>query len=405
MEHIEKRKLSISLYLNYLVHGIGLIILTQNMQELEKFWHSPLATVSYVISGIGIGKLIAYSLFGYLSDRIGRKTIIMVGMASYTGFFIGIPLTKSIIVAFLFAVLAGIANSALDSGTYPTFVEMGGSSSASNVFIKAFMSMGEFILPLIVATLETRNLWFGWSFVLPLILLVINFLLIRKIHFPTMKQAEESEEQAVTISKPRKVISAIALSLYGFTSMAIMILFTQWITIFAHQKLHLLMVTSHGLLSLYSIGSIMGVVVTFIILKMGVAEAKVLLTNTAISLVAILSISVLTNQLLITIACWAFGFTAAGGVLQVALNMLLKVLPVQKGVITGLYMTFGSIATFTVPVVTGWLANNIQMIMNLDVFIGIFVTGLALVAALCAQKVPAANPKLVMDHVSSAKIK
>lgn len=56
MTKSNRRRLSMALYLNYLVHGIGLIILTQNMQALGGFWHVPIATVSYVISGIGIGK-------------------------------------------------------------------------------------------------------------------------------------------------------------------------------------------------------------------------------------------------------------------------------------------------------------------------------------------------------------
>lgn len=37
MTKSNKRRLSLALYLNYLVHGIGLIILTQNMQALGGF--------------------------------------------------------------------------------------------------------------------------------------------------------------------------------------------------------------------------------------------------------------------------------------------------------------------------------------------------------------------------------
>ncbi len=387
MDKISRRKLSLCLYLNYIVHGIGLIILTQNMQELGRFWHVPIATVSYVISGIGIGKLIAYFLFGYLSDRFGRKHMVLFGILSYMIFFVGIPFTTNLVAAYGLAILAGIANSAFDAGTYPTFIEMGGNAGASNVFIKAFMSLGEFILPLIVATLETNSLWFGWSFILPFVLLVINLGIIRTVEFPKVSAAIETQQSESGLHGIKKVISAVALSMYGYTSMAVMILFTQWITVFAQHKLHMSVIMSHGLLSLYSIGSIMGVVVTFIILKVGVAEEKVLLTSTLISLLALFSISTLTNQIVVSAAAWIFGFTAAGGVLQVALNLLLKMFPVHKGVITGLYMTFGSIATFTVPIVTGWLAStSIQSVINFDVMIGILGAALSLATILCAQR-------------------
>ncbi|GAY73947.1 MFS transporter [Lentilactobacillus kosonis] len=387
MEPTLRKKLSLILYINYIIHGIGLIILTQNMQSLGKFWHVPIATVSYVISGIGIGKLIAYFLFGYLSDRFGRKRMVMLGMMSYLVFFIGMPFTTNLVMAYGLAILAGVANSAFDAGTYPTFIEMGGNAGASNVFIKAFMSLGEFILPLIVATLETNKLWFGWSFILPCGLLIINLWLMWSVKFPDVSvetiSAEQTDNQLHGI---RKLISAVALSMYGYTSMAIMILFTQWITVFAQRKLGLSLIMAHGLLSLYSIGSIAGVIATFVILKIGVAEEKVLLCSTLISLLALFSIGTLTNQFLMAVAAGIFGFTAVGGVLQVALNLLLKMFPVHKGIITGLYMTFGSIATFTIPIITGKLANsNIQSVINFDVLIGIVGAILALITILSAQ--------------------
>nr|WP_252894970.1 MFS transporter [Liquorilactobacillus satsumensis] len=153
-----KKRLSLSLYLNYFVHGIGLIILAQNMQTLGHLWQSPLATVSYVISGVGIGRLLAYLLLGSLADRYGRKSFVFLGMGSYLLFFVGILLAPpNIQVAYLLAILAGVANSALDSGTYPTFAELGDRSSSANVLLKAFISLGEFVLPLCVALLENQT--------------------------------------------------------------------------------------------------------------------------------------------------------------------------------------------------------------------------------------------------------
>ena len=54
-----KLHLSLSLYINYIIHGFGLIILAQNMASLGHLWNAPIATVSYVVSGIGIGRLLA----------------------------------------------------------------------------------------------------------------------------------------------------------------------------------------------------------------------------------------------------------------------------------------------------------------------------------------------------------
>ncbi len=60
--------------------------------------------------------------------------------------------------------MAGLANSFLDSGTYPALMEsFPHSASRANVLIKAFVSAGQFLLPFIISFLIWANLWFGWS--------------------------------------------------------------------------------------------------------------------------------------------------------------------------------------------------------------------------------------------------
>lgn len=49
---------AISLYLNYFIHGMGVIILAQNMTSLAQKWGTNVGGVSMVISSLGIGRLI-----------------------------------------------------------------------------------------------------------------------------------------------------------------------------------------------------------------------------------------------------------------------------------------------------------------------------------------------------------
>lgn len=212
----------------------------------------------------------------------------------------------------------------------------------------------------------------------------MNLFILKGAHFPDRNNVDETFSEAhQSLSKFRRVIATISLAVYGYTTMAIMILFTQWISLFATKDLGYSSLVSHGLLSLYSIGSISGVVVMFILLKLKFVETKLLVVMNTISLIAILTVANASSVILTSIACFTFGFTAAGGVLQVALNVLLKMFPTHKGVITGTYMTFGSIATFTIPIVTGVLSQiSIQSVMNFDVLIGLVGTVLVVVTAM-----------------------
>jgi len=379
MKLINRRQLSVSLYLNYLVHGIGLIILAQNMQALSQHWQTPIATVSYVVSGVGIGRLLAYFIFGSLSDRYGRKIFVNIGMLSYLIFFVGMAFVRNIQVAYGLAILAGVANSALDSGTYTTFIEMGGNQGSANVLLKAFMSIGEFVLPLLIVTLSAKQLWFGWSFMLPTAILLLNFWLLNRQTFPAKNQAGSQAAQAAEkLAKPRRWLATIGLAGYGYTSMALMILYTQWISLFVTKEMGYHQVLAHLLLSLYSIGSITGVVVIFLLLRFGLAEKQLLIPMNLTSLVALLVVCNTNWAWLSMIASFVFGFSAAGGVLQVGVNLLIKLYPHIKGRVTGLYFTFGSVASFTIPLITGWLSKrSIGAAMQFDLVIA--VAGLALV--------------------------
>lgn len=115
---------AISLYLNYFIHGIGVIILAQNMEALAQHWQTTTGGVAVVISSLGIGRLIVLLVSGFLSDKFGRKPFVVLGVVTYLLFFAGILLSPSITVAYVFGILAGIANSFLDSGTYPALMEM-----------------------------------------------------------------------------------------------------------------------------------------------------------------------------------------------------------------------------------------------------------------------------------------
>lgn len=354
-----KLRLSIVLYLNYLVHGIGLLILTQNMLHLSKSWDQPLATVSYVISGIGIGRIIAYYLLGSLSDRYGRKPILAFGMITYAIFLTAMPFVNDFKMAYGLTILAGIANSALDSATYPTFLELNHGKGAATVLIKSMMSLGEFILPLMVGFLELSKLWYGWSFIVGAMILAINFMMLLPLKFPKqiVKMTVQYNQKSSKL-KAAQIALMTLLSVYGFTAMALMIHFTQWISLFAVNVLHMSHLAAHFVLSLYSVGSIIGVLVMFMVMqKEWVPDRYLIIILNALAFLSLGIICFVPQHQVVNIAAFVFGATAASGVMQIGLNIFLRLFPNMKGRITAIFFSFGSVASFTVPIVTGMLSQ------------------------------------------------
>ena len=371
------RPLCLRLSLYYVVHGIGVLILAQNMDSLAARWGS-LADVMSVIGMLGIGRLIVLFVSGKLSDKYGRKPFVLLGMITYIAFFLGILVSPTTAVACVFGILAGIANSFLDAGTYPALIESyPESASTVTVLLKAFISAGQFLLPLFIGVLVMMNAWYGWSFIVAAVILALNFVIMLKMGFPAMNRVGNSDkndasEAPVEAPKSKWYLEGICFVLYGYISQATFYLISQWLTKYGVAVAQMPDLAARSLMSYYSIGSLACVFFTAFITKKGVRPITLLVVYTLISTLAIGGLYYYPSASLAPILSAVVGFSAAGGVMQLGLVMMTEMFPKGKGTMTGIFYTTGSIASFTIPVVTGYMADSgINSIMGLDAAIAL----------------------------------
>ena len=311
------RPLCLSLYLNYFVHGIGVIILAQNMDALAARWGS-IADVAWVISMLGIGRLIVLFVSGKLSDKYGRKPFVVLGMITYISFFVGILLSPTSTVACIFGILAGIANSFLDAGTYPALIESyPESASTATVLLKAFISAGQFLLPLFVGFLVASNEWYGWSFIVAAVILAVNIPVMLKMSFPSMNPAQEAKDEgkdaaaAAWIPKSKWYLEGICFVIYGYISQATFYLISQWLTKYGVAVAQMPDMAARSLMSYYSVGSLACVFFTAFITKKGVRPITLLVVYTLISTLSISALYFMPSASLAPVLSFVVGFSAA----------------------------------------------------------------------------------------------
>ncbi len=363
------------LYLNYLIHGMGVLLITLNMANLQEQWGTDRAGVSIVISSLGIGKL-ATIVTGFLSDRYGRKPFIYLGILSYLLFFLGILLTKNIYVAYFFGILAGLANSFLDSGTYPALMEsFPNSASRANVLIKAFVSAGQFLLPFIISLLIWANLWFGWSFIIAAVLMVLSAIYLLKMPFPdngARKETAEKPTAAAIQQSDAGTMDMLVFTLYGYIGMATFYLVSQWLAQYGQFVAGIPYESAIKLLSIYTAGSLTCVFVTATFVKNVINSAVAMILYTGISMISLLIVCMFPTPMIVTGFAFVIGFSAAGGVLQLGATIMAMSFPQGKGKATGIFYTAGSIASFTIPLITAKLSKiSIASIMWFDLIIAI----------------------------------
>lgn len=257
---------ALALYFNYFVHGMGVIILSQNAAALAKQWGTSQTAALAVVSALGIGRIINLLISGVLSDKFGRKPFVQLGIVTYFIFFIGILLSPNTVIAYILGILAGMANSFLDTGTYPGLMEIyPNSKGTSNVVLKAFISAGQFLLPFIVSGLAAAHMWYGWSFIIPAAILVVTFLYFlfggafpdsNEVAKEDEEKAEKAEEQASNNIASNVWIDGTLFIIYGYISQATFYLVSQMLAQYDQQISVIAQVSAYSLVSWYSLGSI-----------------------------------------------------------------------------------------------------------------------------------------------------
>ncbi|EMC3650408.1 MFS transporter [Citrobacter sp. Cb008] len=376
---------AIGLYFNYLVHGMGVILMSLNMSSLEQQWHTDAAGVSIVISSLGIGRLSVLLVAGMLSDRYGRRPFIIFGMACYLLFFVGIINTHSIYIAYAFGFLAGMANSFLDAGTYPSLMEaFPRSPGTANILIKAFVSIGQFLLPMIISLLVWAELWFGWSFLVAAAVMLINGVFLFRCRFPAHPghqaplKALPVEQKSIQSEHRCSLLDLASYTLYGYIAMATFYLISQWLAQYGQFVAGMSYTLSIKLLSIYTCGSLLCVLITAPLARKTGRATSLLMLYTFISFIALLMVCLHPSIYMVIVFAFVIGFSSAGGVVQIGLTLMAARFPDAKGKATGIYYSAGSIATFTIPLITARLSQtSIAHIMWFD-------TGIAAVGFLLA---------------------
>lgn len=378
--------LIISLYINFIFQGMAAIILSQNMGIFEKQWSASVSQITLVISAIGLGRVLSLKLAGFISDVVGRKVTVLIGTVAYIIFFIGILMSDHYYFGFVMALFAGVGNAFLDTSTYPVVMEAFTSDNDSNalsVLNKSFISIGQFILPIVTRFLLSGNHYYGWTFVVSAVCLMINFILLFFLKFPErssivveIHQLESEDDSLVKFEgiKSNMKKEGWALFAFSFVSVSLFNIFIMWVPMFAEQHTTVSSSDSLMFVSVYSIASFISVFVTSFIVKCGVSIPKLIQVCLLTAGLSIVYMLVSPSVFSITLASICIGVFAAGGIWQLGLSLLLEFFPYRKGTVTSNYSLATSFSVMVSPYFTGLLAErNLNLIffyVILLVFLG-----------------------------------
>ena len=400
-------KAAVGMYMNYFLLGMVNVILISNMGSLTEQWATDSAGISYIIAAIGIGKLLTYAIAGRLSDRYGRKPLIIFASLVMGLFLFLIPLAPSYQIAFLLAFMAGVGNSAMDAGSYPGLIEVFPKSAGSaSVMVKAFMATGTALLPFIVLFFVNQDMFYGFTFFVPAGLYLLTMLFLLPVTFPNHRVAKSSVskqgggEEKQFISEPIFSREGLALVVIGFTSTGLFTVAQIWLPSYGEEVLGLTTANAIKLLSYYSIGSLLSVLTLAVVLKKFIRPVTVIVIYPIITFVAIVTILTVKVPAVATVSAFFIGLSTAG-IFQLAIAIMAELFWQKKGRVTGVVATAAGLASVVMPVATGLLSKtgNISIIFIFDAFLAIIGFLAAVYVYYRYGKVIDKNPGKVADKV------
>lgn len=380
-----------TVYMCYLTHGIQALILSQNKVAFASQWGFDMssgdpankafaagaAAVGYAITATGFGKMLSVWLGGEISDRIGRKKMMIAGAILYIICFAGLLFATNMTVACVMAFIAGVATSGFwDAAGYPAVQESAPKYAGSALIgIKFFVSLSSFFYPFIVVWLADMGQW-KISVWIPLIMSIICAVLACIAPFAyddQMKetvvtkdgkkenaaQAEIEAIKAKMLTKPNGLVNFITM-FYGFLCMFIMYGAQQYTKAFGMNNCGLTEMQSAGLTSIYTFGSIAAVIFwAFMMAKLKWNPLKVVLIDSVFTAVALVIVLLVQQVFIIYIAIALIGFFAAGGALQTGLGVRQELCPGPKGRNTGIYYTWMGLASCFLPYIVSAMTKSV----------------------------------------------
>lgn len=358
------------LYLNYFVHGIGCSILSQQVvkEMLAQQWGlNDVMAVTSIAAALGLGRLISLPFAGPLSDKLGRRLSVLIGCASYVIFFVGIAFSPNTTVAYVAAVLGGIANSFLDTATYPAVAEIIYKyTGIATMGIKFFISIAQLLMPFFLGVAAGSSMSY---LMLPLVAgIVIAVLGVLAIFapFPAASESGKSESFIDNLKNAHFSIESVALILIGFTSTATFQLWLNCAQTFGKDVAGIASESVSIMQTYYSAGTMVALIVTSLLITK-FKQVRFLVIYPAISAVMLVLVYLIKSPTICYIGAFVIGYAAAGGVLQMATAVVNDLFPKIKGTITSLVMIASSLCNYTILTAAAKMTASGVIVMNIAI--------------------------------------
>ncbi|MGT2888504.1 MFS transporter [Streptococcus didelphis] len=380
---------AVLLWMTYFCHGMQAIIISQNASFFAGKWGVEAATVFAVIAWTGLGKILFLSFAGLLSDKFGRKPIVLLGLLGYVLMFGTFLIARDIWTANILAFIGGAMTSLYDGSINPALFEIYPKDKATaSLLSKTFISISSMLYPLLVAFLVSHNMPSEIGIMVPFVLTSLVLIGVLVSPFPdndirknkkisareaiqvlevnqSIQQKEANSEKLGYQDKAKFAIDGLAFSAFAFTIYSTFYLFQQASKLYAQQVIHMSETAAASVTAYYQLGGLLATLVFSVLMARGIRDIVLLVFSPIFAALAALLVYFMPGAITLTFAGIIIGFFAGGGLLQIGNAVLNQFFDKNKGRNTSIYYFVMAIGSYLVPLLASKLIalNRVDLIM------------------------------------------
>lgn len=343
-------------YMLFVLFGTLITIVNANLSTLASHFSVDLTRTSFLISSMAAGRLATLYFSGWLSDKIGRKKMMIAAALCISFFYATLPLHTSFVLAIVTIFLAGAGHGMIDACATALIVDcFPKKSNAAVGLTQAFFSFGCLFPPIVSSFLFRNNLYFGyifWALALAGIAVMAGASFIK---FPEVADLEQEvfREGPKFKIRPSVWIEGLLLSVAVLFYCVAITALTTWVGVYSEEVAGMEASKAMQILFYYNIGCLTGSVVFSRLLK------KVHETSLYIILSFLAGASVLTYVLLsdprIAFTLLTMAGFFGGVIFSFPVSIVSEMFPKNHGKSIGAIMSVTAVATIITPVITKYL--------------------------------------------------
>ncbi|MCQ2443022.1 MAG: MFS transporter [Oscillospiraceae bacterium] len=379
------------MYLNYFIHGVGCSVLGQAVikESLAASWGVEAMSITAISAALGLGRLIALPFAGPLSDKLGRKISTMIGGLSYAVYLLGLMFAfkagtnGGYQIAYVCAVIGGIANSFLDTGIYPALGEiLSNMPDVATMGVKFFISISQMLLPFFLGmAVTTTTIGNGTSYTPLFVVCGIAYLVLAILIFivplPDTDAAAAGKKEGLleSLKHTKFSIESIAMILVGFTCTGT---FQLWLNCAQNYARDVVGWENPSIMQTYYSFACLIVLVGTAFLTKFIKNVRFIVVYPCICLAAMVLCLIAPSQTMMLIGAVCVGGFGSGGLLQIATAVCNMCFPKIKGTVTALVMIASSLCNYTLLTAAAKMTPSGVMTMNIvltgvGIALGLFV--------------------------------